>query len=319
MNILKKSLSLTLVAAMCIGVSACGSSTENNSSSATATADSSAAAATGTDTQTTQESSEASESSESAAAEGGKIASIKEKGELVMGCSADFPPFEFHVMNDGTDEIVGYEVMIVKNIASELGVELVIKDMSFDSLIGGLNTGSIDIIASGMLANEEREKQVDFSVPYYFGDQLLIVRKDSVDLYKTAADFAGKTIGIQSGTMQENYANDQLVEPYGAKISLLTEIPPMIMQLKTGSLDAVLLGKVIAEAYIRQNSDDLVACTVPIKGGDYGIAMAVAKGNSDLLEVTDQTLNKLIEEGTLDTYMDEAIALARTNEPGETN
>lgn len=326
MKMFKKGLSVTLAAVLCLGLAACGggSSSTSESPSASAAEESASADTAASEATTEAATEETSDAATTDAAEatdaassivsGDKVNAIKESGQLVMGCSADFPPFEFHIMNDGNDQIVGYDVMLLTEVASNLGVELVVKDMSFDSLVGALNSGTIDAIASGMNINEERKKQVEFSDEYFTGDQVLIVRKDATDSYKTAEDFKGKKIGIQSGSVQENYANDQLVTPYGAEITLLPEIPSIIMQLKTGSIDAVLLDKAIGEAYIRQNSDDLVASAVTITGGDYGFAVAIGKGNTDLVEVTNQTLAQLKEEGKLDTFMDDAMKLASTNE-----
>ena len=89
---------------------------------------------------------------------------IKNKGKIVLGTSADYPPFESHAMIDGKDEIVGFDIEIAKYIAEELGVELEIKDMDFDKLLGGLSTGMLDIVIAGMNPDPEREKEANFTI-----------------------------------------------------------------------------------------------------------------------------------------------------------
>jgi polar amino acid transport system substrate-binding protein len=110
-----------------------------------------------------------------------QLEKIKESGQLVLGTAADYPPYEFHMMVEGKDKIVGFDIMIAEKIAEELGVELVIKDMAFDGLIAALQGGKIDIIIAGMSATPEREEAVDFSNQYYYEQQMLLVRGDMTD------------------------------------------------------------------------------------------------------------------------------------------
>ena len=90
---------------------------------------------------------------------------IKEKGKLVMATSADYPPYEWHLMKDGKDEIVGFDVEIAKAIAQEIGVELEIKDLDFDGIIPSITSGQADIGIAGMSATPEREEAANFSIP----------------------------------------------------------------------------------------------------------------------------------------------------------
>ena len=88
---------------------------------------------------------------------------IKKKGKLIMGTSADYPPNEFHIMVDGKDTIVGFDIEIGKYIADKLGVELEIKDMEFNNLLGGLSTGMLDIVIAGMA--DEPDREANFTKP----------------------------------------------------------------------------------------------------------------------------------------------------------
>ena len=87
----------------------------------------------------------------SAAAEAdGALQEIKDSGKLVVGTCADYPPYEWHLVQDGEDKIIGFDIDIAQAIADELGVELEVQDMDFDGLIPALSTGKIDMIISGM-------------------------------------------------------------------------------------------------------------------------------------------------------------------------
>lgn len=102
-------------------------------------------------------------------------ASVSSQGskELKLGTNAAFPPFEYL---EGS-KVVGFDITMGEKIAADFGAKLTVKNMEFDSLIPALSAGSIDLIAAGMSVNEERKKNVDFSVPYYESEQVIIVRK----------------------------------------------------------------------------------------------------------------------------------------------
>ena len=102
----------------------------------------------------------------------------KEEKVLVVGTSADFPPFEYK--DPETGEIVGFDIELIKLIAQKIGYDRVeIKDMDFDSLIPALQAGQIDVAIAGMTITEKRKQQVDFSIPYWSADQAVVVRKGS--------------------------------------------------------------------------------------------------------------------------------------------
>lgn len=93
--------------------------------------------------------------------------------KVVLGTNAAFPPFEYV---EGKN-IVGFDITMGEKIAKNAGMKLEVMDMAFDSLIPALQAGTIDFIAAGMSVTEERKKNVDFSVPYFASEQVIIVRK----------------------------------------------------------------------------------------------------------------------------------------------
>ena len=92
-----------------------------------------------------------------------KLADIKAAGELVVGTSADYPPYEFHTEIDGKDTIVGFDISIAQAFADELGVELKLVDMAFESLLISLQNGDFDLVMAGLTPDEKRAKTVDFT------------------------------------------------------------------------------------------------------------------------------------------------------------
>ena len=146
------------------------------------------------------------------------LAAIQKRGYLVVGLSADYAPLEFHATINGADTIVGADISMSKQIAKDMGVKLQIKEMNFTALIGALKTGKIDLIVSGMSKTPEREKEVNFSTPYLYETQVMVIRKADKAKYKSIADFSGKRVGAQKQTTQEQLAKTQLP---GAKVTSL--------------------------------------------------------------------------------------------------
>ncbi|HBG7721536.1 TPA: transporter substrate-binding domain-containing protein, partial [Clostridioides difficile] len=139
-----------------------------------------------------------------------KLEQIKDNGKLVVGTSAEFPPFEFHKVVDGKDSIKGFDIMLAEEFAKELGVKVEIKDMSFDGLIGALNADQVDIVLAGMSPTPEREKSVDFSELYYLSRNAVIVKDADIDKVKTEDDLKKLRVGVQAGSIQEEYVVNTL-------------------------------------------------------------------------------------------------------------
>lgn len=127
--------------------------------------------------------------------------------KLVMVTEATFPPYEFR---EG-GKIVGIDVDLMKAVARKTGRELVVEDMSFDSVIAAVQAGKADVAASGITVTDERKRQVGFSHPYVTAQQVVIVPKDSE--IRGSADLKGKRIGVQHGTTGDLYVTKNIREP----------------------------------------------------------------------------------------------------------
>ena len=208
------------------------------------------------------------------------LETIQEKGKLVVGMSADYAPYEFHYIDEnGKDVIGGFDVDIANEIADAIGVELVIQEMDFDALVSALPAGKVDVVISGMNPTEERAKVVDFSDIYYNSQHGILVRTEDADKYKTFADLEGAKVGAQLGSTQEQIAKAEIPN---ADLQLLANVNNLILELKSGKVDAIVMEKPVAEMAVKNNPDLAVGePTYEEKTG--GNAVGVAKNNPELL------------------------------------
>ena len=239
-----------------------------------------------------------------------KLEQIKEAGVIKLGTSADYPPCEYHVEIDGKDTIVGYDIDIAKYIADSLGVELEITDMAFDSLLIGLNKGDFDFVIAGMSKTEERAKSADFTAPYYNEEQVITVLKKDADKYKTTDDLKGAVIGVQTGTVEVAKAIEFTGEE---NVVQLVKAQNVIMELQNGKIDVAYIDPNPSLAYASGN-DDLVVLDVGIGFISDGQAIAVKKGETELLEYMDKMVAEMQEKGLIEKYIGEAVLAAGIEE-----
>jgi arginine/lysine/histidine transporter system substrate-binding protein len=232
----------------------------------------------------------------------GKIEKIKKAGVIVIGTSADYPPYEFRLLPEMDDDIVGIDIDIAEAIAADLNVKLKIKNVVFNNLFEELNAENVDLILAGLAPSENRKKIVDFSVPYYQAIQNMLIRSKDKEKIKVLEDLRGKTVGTQTGSIQEDMARGMVV---GATFVTLPTIQNLIDALKNDKLDAVILEKPVADAYVFINKDFLnLECNsdrTPL-----GSAVAVKKGNADLLARVNQILQKLIKDNKISQFVQDA-------------
>lgn len=234
------------------------------------------------------------------------IDAIKAAGKIIMLTEAAFPPFEY--LSD-ENKVVGVDVDIATEIAKDLGVELEVVDMAFDGIILAVQSGKGDFGAAGMTVKPEREEMVNFSVKYVKSAQYIIVKADS-DI-KSAADLAGKTIGVQQGTTGDFYATDEVE---GSTVMRFNDAITASLDLASGRLDAVITDELPAKSIVAAN-DALVLIEEPLTEEEY--AICVAKEKADLLEAINKTITRLIEEGKIEASINAHMGLAAPEEAAE--
>ncbi|HDW2794131.1 TPA: ABC transporter permease subunit [Staphylococcus aureus] len=227
---------------------------------------------------------------------------IKERGELRVGLSADYAPMEFEHTVNGKTEYAGVDIDLAKKIAKDNNLKLKIVNMSFDSLLGALKTGKIDIIISGMTSTPERKKQVDFSDSYMMTKNIMLVKKDKVNEYKDIKDFNNKKVGAQKGTEQEKIAQTEIEN---ASITSLSRLPDVILALKSGKVEGAVVEKPVAEAYLKQNPK-LGISNVKFNEEEKDTVIAVPKDSPKLLPQINKTIKEVKDKGLIDKYMTNA-------------
>lgn len=234
-----------------------------------------------------------------------KLDEIKEKGTLAVGLSADYAPYEFYINDNGQDKLVGFDIDLAKEIAKDLGVEVEFKEMEFDSLVTALPANKIDVIISGMNPDEKRKKAIDFSEIYYVSEHGILVRSEDADKYKTFSDLDGKKVGAQMGSTQEELAKEKIAN---ADMKLLSNVNDLILELKTGKVDALVVEVPVAEMAVKANPE-LVLAEERFSDESGGNAVGIKKGSPKLVEAVNKTINRLMEDGTMDQFIIEATKL----------
>ncbi len=240
-----------------------------------------------------------------AASSTSSLDAIKAKGKLVIGTSADFPPYEFHTNKDGKDEIVGIDIDIAKEVAKDLGVELEVKDMDFDGLLVALQANKVDMVFSGMTPKPERKENADFSDIYYEVTQTYITRKADADKIKSEDDLKKLRIGVQKSSVQEDLAKDKFD---AANIKSLTKVTDLMLDLKNNKVDAVLLELPIAQFNAKKN-DDLAVSSINFKDDEGGYAIAMPKNSPELVSSVNKTIQRLKDEKKIDSFAADAASL----------
>ena len=214
---------------------------------------------------------------------------------LVMATNAEFPPYEFH---EG-DDVVGIDADIARAIGEEMGMEVKIEDMAFDSIIPAVTSGKADFGAAGMTVTEDRKKNVDFTDTYATATQVIIVKEGS-DI-AGPDDLTGKKIGVQLGTTGDIYADD--IED--AKVERYNKGFEAVQALTQDKIDAVVIDGEPAKEFVAE-ADGLKLLDEAFTEEEY--AIAVAKDNDDLLKKMNEALASLKESGKIDEIVAKYIS-----------
>ena len=269
-----------LAAAMTVGLTACGSSSSSSSAAASQLEQSTSASASATGT------------------------SGLEDGVLTVAMECAYAPYNWTQpddsngavpIKDANDYANGYDVMMAKMIAEELGVELEIVRSDWDSLVPAVQSGTVDAVIAGQSMTPERSEQVDFAGPYFYATIVCLTKADSP--YAQAqrlADLAGATGTAQIATIWYDTCLPQIE---GAEIKTAAEsAPAMLMALETGTVDFVCTDMPTAQGALQaypdmvlldfNDSDD----NFVVDEGDINIGISMRKGNTELKEAIDGVL-----------------------------
>ncbi|MEF2145427.1 MAG: ABC transporter substrate-binding protein [Desulfovibrionaceae bacterium] len=216
------------------------------------------------------------------------LARVKAAKEISFAMSGGYPPFNFY---NETNELVGFDVDVAREIATRLGVELKPVTTEWSGIIEGLRAGAYDGILGSMAATDERRKVVDFSIPYYYSGAQLLARSDAP--YQAATDLKGKIVGLVTGTTFENDAKQ-----LGAgDIRLYKDDNQTLLELNSGVVDAIITDRVVGVNAMNSGKFDIKLVGAPLRGED--IAVAFRQGDDSLRQAVDAHLQAMREDGTL--------------------
>ena len=224
-----------------------------------------------------------------------------EAAALKVVTEATFAPFEF--TEDGSEEIVGFDVDMMNAIAEDQGLTIEWVNMEFDSLIPALESNQGDIICAGMnkLAGDRAEK-ADFGDTYFESDLMLLVPADS-DLAGIDAVTSDMKLASQIGTTGGDMVQEMAKEGKIAEGIVLNQWTDCYLQMQNGDVQGVIVDKPVGEAYLKSHGD--IAKFVGEKFGDHEeFAFAVQKGNTELLDKLNTGLANLKESGKYDELVD---------------
>lgn len=219
----------------------------------------------------------------------------QEKRTLTVGTNAEYAPFDYL---DENGNITGFDIDLIEAIAKSQDIEIVWRDLPFDSLIGSMEAGDLDVIAAAIGPTSERKKSVDFSDVYYTGSQSIICRKGN-DI-KTFKDLAGLKVAVLEGSTADLIASGEN-QDYGivedAQVVRFKNASSAVMELLNGGVDATLIDSIMAENFCRQ-TEGLIQTVV--KGTENDSVFCVQKGNSEMLTIINTGLAEIRENGTYD-------------------
>ena len=229
------------------------------------------------------------DSSASGSSDSTSASESTEKEKFILGLDDSFPPMGYR---DENNEIVGFDIDLAQAVCDELGMELVVQPISWDSKEMELNNGNITCIWNGLSVDEERQEKMNLSKPYMTKHMVVVVTKDS-DI-TSREDLIGKNVGVQkASTAEAAAADDEFISqsnmvPYDTNVLALTDLP-------TGRIDAVVVDEVVAN-YQLKGSDDFVILDDMLSEEDYAIAFA-KEGSDDIKAKVEAALDKLVENG----------------------
>ncbi|MDU9411695.1 cystine ABC transporter substrate-binding protein [Pseudomonas sp. zfem005] len=216
---------------------------------------------------------------------------IKDKGSVKVGLEGTYPPFNFQ---DESGKLTGFEVEFAEALAKELGVKVDFQPSKWDGILAALESKRLDLVINQVTISDERKKKYDFSTPYTVSGIQALVRKGNEDSIKSAADLAGKKVGVGLGTNYEQWLKENAPK---ADIRTYDDDPTKFQDLNVGRIDAILVDRLAAFEMVEKTGGRLAVAGEPFSRQEAGIALR--KGDPELLAALDKAIAKLKADGTL--------------------
>lgn len=213
---------------------------------------------------------------------------------VIVGTEPTFAPFGF--VDSKTNEIVGFDIDLIKAIGKEENLKIKIEPMQFDGLIPSLMSSSIDAVISGLTITEERKKQVLFSDGYYTAAQDLMIRKEDLGKYRKMNDLKGKSVCVQIGSAGADIA----AGIQDARVVTFNTMVEAFMELKRKGCDASITGTPVNQYYLTSTGEKELAHVPESAVNAKQLGIAVNQKNNALAEKINEGLKKLRANGVYD-------------------
>ena len=215
----------------------------------------------------------------------------KKKDTIIVGTEAGFAPYEYMKGND----VVGIDMDIAQEIADYLGKELEIRNMDFKGALLAVQNGTVDFVAAGVSVDEERALVMDFSVDYVNSTEVVVVNKDNPTV-ASIDDLNDKIVGVQQGNIADFWVEENIA---AKEVKSYTKFSQAAEDLKNSRIDCIVMDQYPAEEMVATNSE-LVILDGVLFEDKY--AIAVQKGNKELLDDINTVIEKLIEDGKIEDF-----------------
>lgn len=212
---------------------------------------------------------------------------------LTMGTAADYPPFQFKL--DNSDEIQGFEIDLANYIAAKLGFAIKLEDMNFEALLPALQARQLDFAMGAITPTPEREQRVAFSQAYFTAHEVIVTPKGTRIV--EPGEFAGKTIGVQTGTLQAAKLASLAQTLTDLQVNAFPTVTAMMQALTAGEVDAAVLEESVAKLYVAEHP---TLQMTPMLGEEKEpIAIAFPR-DSDYVADFNRVLTEMAANGELD-------------------
>lgn len=300
---MKKLITLLTALVLAAAVSACGSTPADSDASNSNASDAGASDSNASDAGASDSSTSDTNASDSSASDADQNSfTTAAEGKLTMATNAAFPPYEY--IEGG--QVAGIDAEIAGAIAAKLGLELQIDDMEFDSITEAVKSGKADIGLAGMTVTPDRQEEVDFTVSYATGVQVVIVKADSdiTSVDDLFAEGASHVVGVQRNTTGDIYTSGDIEDAGLGTIDRYSKGADAVQALLTGKVDCVVIDNEPAKAFVAEVEGLKILDTEYITE-DYAAAMS--KNNAPLYEAVNTALQELINDGTIQSIIDRYI------------
>ena len=223
-------------------------------------------------------------------------ASALDKDTLIAATESTYPPYE---SRNEKGELIGFDIELAEIIGRKLGKKIQWQDMPFDALIPAVMMKKVDLVAAGLSATPERAKRVAFSAPYEISYSAFITRPDNAP--KSLDDMKGKTVAVQTGTVQHTYA----LALGTVEVKTYQKFDECVREVALGRVDATFMDIPAAKAYIKApdfKGKIIMAFKQKITGADKAIALA--KESTELTAAISACIEEMKKNGELQALRD---------------